>query len=917
MSQLRNDKLAFKKILLRYFSLASMGALGGLIYLLVIPSDSKNSFLFGYSAPRLTFITFFLIAAISAAVFALKSWRGPRWAQRIDCLFFTSQKISNWALGISGAVFLVFGLLSLVPIYRFEQFAAYAERLRPFVFYIVQISFQTLILILQRNGRLHWKSLAQEIRTHSLALWIGAGCMAIFGALWGIVARTGIGIQPTASTNWYETGVPVLAIQVVMAALIASVVTGLIAWIAHKWGERPPQSWGERGAAIDILLSITIWALATFLWAQAPMSPNFFAPGPFLPDNAYLPYSDAASFDLYAQYALVGKGIANGNVFVGHNGYHGFLAFLHLLAGQDYALLVTWQVAIFAVLAVIVYFIGKAMHSRFLGIFLAGLTIVQELNAIASGSRLNLSHSKLLLTEFPTKICLAALILLLFLWLRKPEGNWAYALPLGGLLGIAILLRYNTFVILFGTITGLILVFGRAWRQWVKASVILIIALGFTISPWMWRSWKLSGNPFFFAPKILWTLRSTNSEAVLPSVDNPIHAGELRTPVSNLFAGSVVESEPLLPVVTAEFESISPSQINETESTSRPNPPEIDARQPQSEQTNAVINRKGTTYLIVSHFVHNLITSILVLPTRPIFDFLPASITDGSIYESVPFWKNRCSGWLENLPLVDIIGLACNLLIVSLGIGNSYRKWKWAGLIPLGVFLAYHLSTALVRDSGGRYIIPVDWIVGLYFGIGLLQIARWGSTWLGFTFQGAQSTTEQTFSIQAGILLTLPFFLFVLAMTGLDQAMPQRYPHLESTAILDLLIQEDLLDQTDIDAQSLGKFLDHPDARIAYGMNLYPRFFWQNQGLHEGIYHDRSYPRLSLTMITARGSKQVTLPLMEPPLVFPHGSDVIVIGCRKRTDRFAYIDALLIANLGTPPTIYTRAHAVPLACPLP
>jgi len=919
--ELQNNNHSLKKILSWYFSFAFLGALGGLIYLLTIPPDPKNSLLFGYSASRVVLIVFFLFAIVGAAYFARKSWNDLRWVQKLDALFFDNSKTADFGLVISGAIFLSCGLLSLIPLFRFGQFAAYAERLRPIVFFIIQISFQTIILILQRTARLHWNSFAREIRANRLTSWIAAGCMAIFVVLWVAVSRTGIGIQPTSRTNWYETGVPVLAIQVVIAGLIAGLVAGLIAWISRR-KKNPPQSlprvkskgWGcskSRGAVLDILLSILIWALTAFLWIQAPMAPNFFAPGPYPPDNVYLPYSDAASFDISAQYALIGKGIANRSVFKGHNAYHGFLAFLHLLAGQDYSQLVTLQVIIFAVLPVIVFFIGKGMQGRFFGLFMAGLVIFQELNAIVSGNRLNLSHSKLLLTEIPTKIGLALLILLLFLLLRKPRNKFAYAFPLGGVLGILIMLRYNTLVMPFCVIAGFALVFGKDWQKWLKASVIMILALGITISPWMWRSWKISGNPLFFAPKLVYRLKLEFQRPLEPlPPDDPIPDAELDSGFFSLPQKSASAASKLV--------SLSPPQTIAAGTASPFR---------QGAPVKMGINEDGKVYLIVSNFVHNLITNFLILPTRLPFDYLPASIADGSLYESSPFWKNYTDGWLEDLSAVDIIGIAINLLLLSLGIGASYYKWKWAGLIPLGVLFAYHLSTALVRDSGGRYIVPVDWIMLLYFALGLLQLAHWGLTWLGLCFYKETRNTGEKFLASwlphknIILLLTLPFFLYVLSVTVLDQSMPQKYIYFSESEILERLIQAGLQDQTHFDENSLNIFLDHPNARAVFGINLYPRFFWGNQGLHRGIYLDHPYSRLAFTMIAASGLEYALLPLTEPPATFPHGAEVIVIGCQSVDRRgLWYIDALLVVIFGDPdhPTIYTRnpVSLSPLTCPL-
>ena len=171
------------------------------------------------------------------------------------------------------------------------------------------------------------------------------------------------------------------------------------------------------------------------------------------------------------------------------------------------------------------------------------------------------------------------------------------------------------------------------------------------------------------------------------------------------------------------------------------------------------------------------------------------------------------------------------------------------------------------------------------------------------------------------LLLTLPFFLYVLSMTVLDQTMPRKYVYFSEGEVLERLIQAEALDQTSFDAASLTQFLNHPDARSVYGKNLYPRFFWQNQGLHRGIYLDHPYPRLALSMITASGPESAILPLTEPPPTFPHGMDVIVIGCQNVDRRgLWYIDALLVASLAEPdqPALYTRTPAapLPLTCPL-
>ncbi len=361
-----------------------------------------------------------------------------------------------------------------------------------------------------------------------------------------------------------------------------------------------------------------------------------------------------------------------------------------------------------------------------------------------------------------------------------------------------------------------------------------------------------------------------------------------------------------------------------------------------------LINKGGKFYLTAHYFIHNLVTNVLILPSLPLFDFLPPAIADGSVYTKLPYWKNIYTGWLENLPLINIVGLGLNLLILSIGIGDSFRKWKLAGWVPLGILLAYHFSTALVHNSGGRHLVPVDWIIFIYFGLGLLQIANWLTTLLinprfsdifnkafcphepnplneenlPAKVQGA-ADKKMRLSIQTGIFLTLPFFLYVLAMTVLDQTTPQRYTYLNKNEVFEQLLQEDIFAYNGMDARALEKFLEDPQARAIYGMNLYPRFFWQNHGLDRGAYLAQPYPRLGSMMLGALGTEQVVLSLLNSPKKFPHGENVIVIGCytigHSQYGDFGYIDALLVADIGNEPAIYVRSPAEPLAfkCPLP
>ena len=52
----------------------------------------------------------------------------------------------------------------------------------------------------------------------------------------------------------------------------------------------------------------------------------------------------------------------------------------------------------------------------------------------------------------------------------------------------------------------------------------------------------------------------------------------------------------------------------------------------------------------------------------------------------------------------------------------AWRRWRWAGLLPLGFNIGYSLATAVGRFSGWRYDLPADWVPYFYFGLGFVEL---------------------------------------------------------------------------------------------------------------------------------------------------------------------------------------------------
>ena len=53
---------------------------------------------------------------------------------------------------------------------------------------------------------------------------------------------------------------------------------------------------------------------------------------------------------------------------------------------------------------------------------------------------------------------------------------------------------------------------------------------------------------------------------------------------------------------------------------------------------------------------------------------------------------------------------------------HSWKEWKWGGLTPFLIFLVYCLSLGFARNSGSRYLVPIDWVIYFYYILGLIYI---------------------------------------------------------------------------------------------------------------------------------------------------------------------------------------------------
>ena len=819
-----------------FFQLTLLEGIGAFGLLLSQISESKNRVFYSYSSEKLVLIGFtFLALLIIGALYIYNNRRshkqGEQDQRKID------SKLAKIILSGTFFLFSIFSIITfLTPSYRFSDLAPYLAQLKPILIWFALINLQGFVLLAQEQTGLKRNIDKEKIIFRSAIFFL-----LILIAVWIFIAISGLGIKPD-DHFWNVTGVPLLNEQVVIAVLISLLVfTPKLAkfnFAKLKW----------RQENLDTFLFFLLWVIAAIVWIRVPLPKNFFAAGLYPPNYEYYPYADPSYFDISAQFAVIGQGLFNGQ-FYDRALLSGILAIGHLLFGQSYTAIVNFQIALFATIVPALYLIGKHLHTRLAGFFLALLTISKVSNAIAASTIIQTSHPKFYLTEFPTAVLLAFLALALIQWDKTNQTKHAYLGISGALLGLGIMLRTNVFL-LFSVPLGFIF-FSRekSFKQKALYSSLLLTAFFITISPWMWRSAKVANKPFFFLPRL------------------------------NLVLSERYSTVPFSPSLLPQ-RALTHGQ-----------------GEAGKERSSNLLNYSEFSF-IPNHFLHNVVASILILPTSFEFHALPQALK-----ESLPYWNKASGNWEGALTLEAKTFIATNLFLIALGLSLSWKKQRYVGLGPLFIFLIYHLSNGLARTSGGRYVVPVDWVVLLYFAIGLIYLVQLGLEYLNIT--KSEQLPEQPTRLFSKItetksifLAVLPFFLLVMSIVVVDQFIPAYYEDKPTEVIISDIIEITTTENMLISETDLLTFAEDPNARILQGKALYPRFYPAGKGEQwtKDAFEPKDFRRLTFEIVGPAGNTGVLYPIDKSPTYFPNSADILLVGCQHPSKGYIYpyIDALMI-----------------------
>ena len=403
----------------------------------------------------------------------------------------------------------------------------------------------------------------------------------------------------------------------------------------------------------------------------------------------------------------------------------------------------------------------------------------------------------------------------------------------GGTFGLLLLLRTQSFLIFPVILLVALLIFGWRSKDLYRQSAIFILATALALSPWVFQNYQTTKNV---------TLDTT------------------------------FQSDFFYSHYTA-FGNVDPSEYNfEGMGLGR------------ALLTIAIRDPRHVFGFITNHFLATQINGVLVLPLIESYNglFEPLNL----------YWMS----WDGHITWYNQILLLAYLVMISLGLSASWKRWRWLGLLPLGYSLGYAISTAVARFSSWRYDFPSDWIFYFYFGIGFAEFIQHSAVLFGADKLVPDSPIDNDRNMENRVLLYGKFFgaALVFAFIGglpymLTGLVPPRYTNQEASFLFsEITPLENVPSREDLDV-----FAAQSSSFYQTGRLLYPRFFYPNDGLVSAnpspAYVSRDYPRYGFYLLNQM-STAVVFPVGSNKAPLPHAEDVIVIGCM----RDKYVEARLL-----------------------
>ena len=503
---------------------------------------------------------------------------------------------------------------------------------------------------------------------------------------------------------WFgRYSVPILATQIIAAWVLVSL--GLL--VPGNFWKKLPAFFTDH---TDLIIFILIWVFTAFLWVNQPIEfmGDMYSTTieqhvkPLPPNYEIYPRKDSATYFYITESIVTGGGIYRSidkSLFLAFEGLNNWLA------GGSYEKMLNLQTILLASFPAVIYLLSSKMHSRPAGLLATALAVMQEINGIRLMDEFPVVSSKVLLSEPFMQLWTAIIALSGFQAFKRSEkGQANLFIILGGSLGLSALFRLNTVVVIPFIIFMAFIYYFRDRKTMIWSIGVFLFGIFLALSPWMIHNAIKYGDPLAFVKrKVSGVIINNRYEKINKVVDINNSLEDDKSEISNKSVG-------ILPVNYAWNNN----QLEKSTNLEMAFAGFIKMRPPF-----AILNNPSNISQIFAsifrHYLNNIITSFSILPVS----INPQDLFHGS--RNQRFWGEYDATSYEGInPVILVI----NLIILSIGITSAINKHQVIGLVPIAVFLGYHLSNGMAISSGNRYAQPVSWIVFFYFAIGLISISK-------------------------------------------------------------------------------------------------------------------------------------------------------------------------------------------------
>src|SRR5688572_11883129 len=788
--------MRIQKPLSWFFYLCAIEGAVALTALLLIPSEGGN-----LSLARLSLISILVVFC------SLWMYLGFRQPHGIDKLARPPFIVTSALLSVGLGLFL-FLLRYLDP----DRFLSAYERLSPLLWYffilLIQASF--LLLYLRRGFYPENLSLRKPVYLSSLT----AFCVLLFVIL--IISLTHLGITPDPA-YWGEPGVAILGWQFAVALILGFAVFCGAFYVSAQ--------------TLDILLPLIIYLAAVVLWLRVPvnvLANSFYMPiSP--PTLQPFPYSDAGYYDQMAHSVLIG------HPYLGEIPtrplYIFLLTVLHSLFGEGYRRIIAGQTLILAIIPVVLYYLGKKLHSRAAGVTIAFFFIFRELTSLLVSSNTRVSNTKTLLVDLPTFLLLLLSCLFVFRWFDSKSQKDAFIA--GGMFGLLLLLRTQSMLLLPFIILIAVLVLGWKHRSFYLLTVTFLFGLIIAILPWLIHNYLQTAELAFDAPFQYRVIASQYA-----------YSGNLD------IQGYDFEGKGLGRILI-EF---------------------------------ALKDPKFVFGFIANHFLAAQIGGLLALPLIERYN---------GIFEPINLYWMNWNGQLEWYNLALLI-LYLIIIACGLGAAWGRWRWMGMLPLAFSLGYALATAIGRFSGWRYDLPADWVWYFYFGMGFAELlghAASMFGVEQLRLTIPESQNGTAMLQPLHPATVLSIAFVFILISGSPwlIKNISVPRYSE-QSPAVLEEKIASISNAPT---LEELQAFASQPEAFIRAGRVLYPRSFSRDKGLVSTnpwpAYAVRDFPRLGFLLLNQRSTSAVFPGRINSP--FPHAADAIVMGCQRED----YVDVRLIA----------------------